>query len=59
MKTTVRVICQSGNSWVTGINTDLAGARKYFLGQTFVTNEDEFTGEETKDLVIQVDEVQS
>ena len=32
MTITVKVTVESGNHWLTGINTDLAGAKRYFLG---------------------------
>lgn len=35
----VRVTTAGGESWVTGINTDLAGAKAYFLGQRHQSSE--------------------
>lgn len=35
MTITVKVTVESGNHWLTGINTDLAGAKRYFLGESF------------------------
>lgn len=57
MRTTVKVICDTGNSWVTDINTDLAGAKAYFIGQSF-TRED-YAGNETVDTVVQVEQLQA
>lgn len=39
-RVTVEVTTECGNSWKTEINTDLKGAREYFMGQRF-TNADE------------------
>lgn len=51
---TVRVTCNSGNSWTTCINATIDEAREYFIGRSFVTHDDEETGEETRDTVINV-----
>lgn len=48
----VKVECDTGNEWVTGINADMEGARAYFMGQTF-TREDA-AGHETADTVVRV-----
>lgn len=45
---TVRVTCDTGNTWVTGFNGTLAEARQYFIGQVF-TKENPETGEETRE----------
>lgn len=54
-QTTVRVTCDTGNSWVTGINTSFAEARRYFMGQQFTREDD--AGRETVDTVVKVEEV--
>jgi len=51
---TVRVTCNTGKTWDTGINTDLTGARQYFFGKCFV-DEDYETGEETRNVVTKVE----
>ncbi len=53
---TVRVTCNTGKTWDTGINTDLAGARAYFFGKCFV-DEDYETGEETPNVVVAVEQL--
>lgn len=57
MRTTVKVTCNTGNSWVTDINTDLAGAKSYFMGQSFTSEDD--SGNETVDTVVQVEQIQA
>ncbi len=32
---TVRILCNTGNYWVTSINGTESDAREYFLGQSF------------------------
>ena len=50
---TVKVICDNGRTWTTGINTpDYATAARYFLGQSFVDEDD--AGRETVGTVIAV-----
>jgi len=53
----VRITCNTGNYWFTGINTDLEGARRYFMGQTFV--HESYDGTETPETVVNVTEVKS
>lgn len=57
MKTTVKVFCDTGNSWVTAINLSLEEAENYFMGQKFTREDD--SGHETVDTVIRVEQVQS
>lgn len=52
---TVRVMCDTGNWWDTGINTDLNNARRYFMGQTFVRELDD--GTEIRDTVVRVEQL--
>lgn len=33
----VKVTCDNGYTWVTGINAGLEGAKSYFIGQKFMT----------------------
>lgn len=54
---TVRVTCDTGNSWTTRINTTFAEARRYFIGQQFTREYDD--GREVVDTVINVEEVES
>lgn len=54
----VRVTCDTGKTWVTEINGDLASASKYFLGQCF-TDENFETGEEIHNIAVKVEQVQS
>ena len=49
----VKVTCNTGKTWTTGINTDIAGATEYFMGQT-VTDESD-NGTETHHTVIAVE----
>jgi hypothetical protein len=55
---TVKVTCDTGKEWVTDINSDLDGARKYFIGEVF-TDENFETGEEVHNTAISVEEVSS
>lgn len=52
----VRVTCDTGKTWETDINGDLASASKYFLGQCF-TDENQVTGEETRNIAVKVEQV--
>lgn len=57
---TVKIACDNGNTWTTGINTDLNEARNYFMGQQFTREDD--NGNEKVDTVVNVEldnEVQS
>ncbi len=54
---TVRVTCTNGNTWITPINVPFAAAVDYFMGKTFIREDDE--GNETDDVVCEVTEVQS
>lgn len=57
---TVKITCDNGNTWTTGINTDLNEARNYFMGQQFTREDD--NGNEKVDTVVNVEldnEVQS
>lgn len=55
MTITVQVTCDTGKSWITDINTDLAGARQYFMGNVFTDESD--NGTETRNTVTQVKEL--
>ena len=50
---TVKITADNGNYWMTGINTDIDGAIRYFMGRQFVREDD--TGKETVDTVVSVD----
>jgi len=52
----VKVTCDTGKTWNTGINADLEGARKYFIGQCFV-DEDFETGKETRNVAVNVEQI--
>lgn len=54
-----RVTYHDGDSYVTSMahGTTLETAKRYFLGQTFVTHECEFTGKETKKTVVKVEQL--
>lgn len=56
MKTTVQVTCNTGKNWIKTVNTNLDGAIAHFIGKTFA-DEDQQTGKETANTVIQVEEV--
>lgn len=53
-RTTVRVICRDGWTWLAAINGTLADAEAYFVGVTF-TEEDVETGRETRHVVERVE----
>jgi hypothetical protein len=53
-KTAVTVTCDTGKYWVSEINTDIEGAKAYYTGKTFVT-ENDVTGEEKEHNVIRVE----
>ena len=53
---TVKITCNTGKTWTTGISCTLDDARKYFIDQRF-TSEDE-DGNETVDIVVSVEEVE-
>lgn len=57
MRIVVKVTCDTGRTWITPINTDLKGAKAYFMGQTFV-DECELTGKETPHTVTEVIEAE-
>src|SRR4030065_745525 len=54
---TVKVTYDNGDISTTKINTDLAGAKKYFIGQKFVYFEDEETGKEYSRKAVKVEEL--
>lgn len=49
----VKITCDTGNTWSTGINTSFAGAVEYFLGKQFTREDD--NGNEIVDTVIIVE----
>ena len=51
----VEVTCDTGKTWRTGINTDLQGARAYFLGACFVDETDD--GVETRNIAVKVTQI--
>lgn len=56
VRCTVRVTCDTGNHWLSTINTDFGGACAYYMDKTFFT-EDFETGEETAHRVVSVEVV--
>ena len=52
---TVEITCDTGKTWRTGINTDLQGAREYFIGRAFVDETDD--GEETRNIAVKVAQI--
>jgi len=54
---TVKIACDTGNTWITRINTSFPEAVHYFMGQQFTREDD--TGQETVDKVIGVERVES
>lgn len=50
---TVKITCDNGNTWTTGINTNLKEARNYFMGQQFTREDD--NGNEKVDTVVNVE----
>ena len=53
MRTAIRVICDTGRTWVTDINGGLTEARSYFLKQAFIV-ECPKTGKEVAHVAIDV-----
>ena len=49
----VRVTCDTGNEWSTRINATFSEATEYFMGKTFVREDD--TGKETPETVVNVE----
>lgn len=54
---TVKITCNTGNTWITSINTSFPEAVRYFMGQEFTREDD--AGLETVDRVIIVEQVES
>lgn len=52
---TVEITCDTGKTWRTGINTDLQGAREYFIGRAFVDETDD--GVETRNIAVKVAQI--
>ena len=52
---TVKITCDTGKTWITSINTDLEGAKSYFLGQAFTDETDD--GKETRNIAVSVEMV--
>lgn len=50
-KIVVRVTLEDGNSWITCINTDLKGARDYYLGKMWSSG----SSEDFQSMAISVD----
>ena len=55
IKTVVKVTCNTGKTWMTEINGNLADATAYFMGKTIV-DEDDATGQETAHTIVEVKE---
>ena len=53
----VKVTCDTGNTWATNINGSYNDAREYFMGKTFVREDD--SGKETRDTVTSVELLQA
>jgi hypothetical protein len=49
----VKVTCDTGNEWDTGINATFSEANDYFMGKTFVREDD--TRKETPETVVKVE----
>jgi len=52
---TVKVTCDTGKTWTTGINATIEDARAYYIGNDFADEDD--NGKETHNIAISVDEV--
>jgi hypothetical protein len=52
---TFKVICDTGNSWITGFNGTLSDAIAYFIGTPFVR--EDYYGNEVTDTPVSVIEV--
>jgi len=50
---TVKVTCDTGSEWATRINATFTEASDYFMGKTFVREDD--TGKETPETVVKVE----
>lgn len=55
---TVKVTTDKGKSWVTGINTDLQGAKDYFMGHHFNFGDTEEHPTDDMQTVIAVTQIQ-
>lgn len=55
---TVKVTFNDGDVLITSIRTTLEGAKKYYMGQEFVSYEDDETGKEDKHKVVKVELVE-
>ena len=53
----VKVTCDTGNTWSTNINGSYSEACEYFMGKTFVREDD--SGRETPDTVVSVELLQA
>lgn len=53
---TVKITCDSGDTWATRINATIKEAQTYFMGHPFVVSETE-EGVEIKATVVNVEEV--
>lgn len=56
-KITLKVTCNTGDSWLTTFNGNLQDALRYFFGVRFVLREDEATGHETFGTVVSVQQI--
>ena len=50
--TTVKITCDTGKTWVAGINTNPDKAKSYFLGADYVDEDEQ--GRETHNYVVDV-----
>lgn len=55
--TTVKITCDTGKTWITGINANPDKAQRYFMGADYV-DEDE-RGRETHNFVVDVQPIGS